>query len=99
MNHLPTPYHITYVAHLAIVEREVAKAREKDRRECRKRLNEVLWLNVIYLVSIRVFIDTWFKQPWMKPYQSWYPASILVLLAIFWFIWFCGKYYIFQPKD
>lgn len=99
MNRLPTPYHITYGAHLAIVEREVAKAREKDRKECKRRLTWVLVLNVLYLVSIRIAIDVMFKHPWMKEYQHLYPWSIGVLVLLFCLIWWCGRLYIFQRQS
>ncbi len=74
------------------------KTRREDMKAYKKRTNHILWLTVLYLVTMRLTIDLFFRHPWIKDYQQFYPLSIVLLLFFFWFIWKCGKVYIFQQR-
>ena len=74
------------------------RIRKEDKRQISKRLNMVLVLNVLYLLSMRIAIDVLFKHPWMKDYQHLYPYSIGVLLVLFCLIWVFGRLYILQQR-
>ncbi len=75
------------------------RIRKEDKRQISRRLNMVLVLNVLYLLSMRIAIDVLFKHPWMKDYQQFYPLSIGVLLVLFVLIWVFGRLYILQRRD
>lgn len=75
------------------------RIRKEDKRQISRRLNMVLVLNVLYLLSMRIAIDVLFKHPWMKDYQQFYPLSIGVLLVLFVLIWVFGRLYILQQRD